>query len=158
MRDVNIINLLLCGLSCLMPFKTWAENNSNTTPLRSPSKTAILLQSFANLEQFQSTEGNQIQLFLLDNSCQIKATFYGETGKTIEYYTFKAEQLLKAETLNYHYSHGGLSNLADNHGRFTTQLVSHVTHHVDQPKVQQDFKHYRALWTKAALQRCNPHH
>ena len=83
-----------------------------------------VLQSLVNLDEFQTTEGNQIKLIRLNQGCRIEATFYGETGRNKENYLFSFIQnqprLHYAARYEYHYSDGGLTNLSENHGKFST--------------------------------------
>ena len=117
-----------------------------------------VLKSLANIDQFQTTEGNQIRLIQIVKGCQIEAIFYGEIGRTKENFLFSYAQnqpyLQHAARYEYHYSDAGLSNLSDNHGKFTTSVQRFEL----DPKAseqQQSFKEYLKLFPVTALQSCH---
>ncbi len=117
-----------------------------------------VLKSLANIDQFQTTEGNQIRLIQIVKGCQIEAIFYGEIGRTKENFLFSYAQnqpyLQHAARYDYHYSNGGLSNLSDNHGKFTTS-VQRVELDPKASEQQQSFKEYLKLFPVTALQSCH---
>lgn len=53
-----------------------------TLALAQSQQAEKVLQSLANIDQFQTTEGNQIRLIQIVKGCRIEAIFYGETGRT----------------------------------------------------------------------------
>ena len=62
--------------------------------------------------------------------------------------------LQHAARYDYHYSNGGLSNLSDNHGKFTTS-VQRVELDPKASEQQQSFKEYLKLFPVTALQSCH---
>ena len=117
-----------------------------------------VLQSLANIDHFQTTEGNQIRLIQIIKGCRIEAIFYGEIGRTKENFLFSYAQnqpyLQHVARYEYHYSDGGLSNLSDNHGKFTTSVQRFEL----DPKAseqQQSFKEYLKLFPVTTLQSCH---
>ena len=117
-----------------------------------------VLKSLANIDQFQTTEGNQIKLIKTPQGCRIEAIFYGEIGRTKENFLFAYIQnqlhLQHAAHYEYHYSHGGLTNLSENKGEFST-TVQRVELDPKASEQQQSFKTYLQLFPVTALQSCH---
>ena len=133
-------------------------NMMTTLALAQSQQAEKVLQSLANIDQFQTTEGNQIRLIQIVKGCRIEAIFYGEIGRTKENFLFSYAQnqpyLQHVARYEYHYSDGGLSNLSDNHGKFTTSVQRFEL----DPKAseqQQSFKEYLKLFPVTALQSCH---
>ena len=129
-----------------------------TLALAQSQQAEKVLQSLANIDQFQTTEGNQIRLIQIVKGCRIEAIFYGEISRTKENFLFSYAQnqpyLQHAARYDYGYSNGGLSNLSDNHGKFTTSVQRFEL----DPKAseqQQSFKEYLKLFPVTALQSCH---
>lgn len=113
-----------------------------------------LLQSIANHEAFETTEGNLIKLLKVRLGCRIEATFYGETGRNVESYVFNPQQLLYATRYEYHYSDGGLTNLSENHGKFATTLDAQTQLKVTDQDTLKDFKQLKILFPTQILKQC----
>ena len=133
-------------------------NMITTLALAQSQQAEKVLQSLANIDQFQTTEGNQIRLIQIVKGCRIEAIFYGEIGRTKENFLFSYAQnqpyLQHVARYEYHYSDGGLSNLSDNHGKFTTSVQRFEL----DPKAseqQQSFKEYLKLFPVTTLQSCH---
>ena len=133
-------------------------NMMTTLALAQSQQAEKVLQSLANIDQFQTTEGNQIRLIQIVKGCRIEAIFYGETGRTKENFLFSYAQnqpyLQHVARYEYHYSDGGLSNLSDNHGKFTTSVQRFEL----DPKAseqQQSFNEYLRLFPVTTLQSCH---
>ena len=133
-------------------------NMMTTLALAQSQQAEKVLQSLANIDQFQTTEGNQIRLIQIVKGCRIEAIFYGEIGRTKENFLFSYAQnqpyLQHVARYEYHYSDGGLSNLSDNHGKFTTSVQRFEL----DPKAseqQQSFKEYLKLFPVTTLQSCH---
>ena len=129
-----------------------------TLALAQSQQAEKVLQSLANIDQFQTTEGNQIRLIQIVKGCRIEAIFYGEIGRTKENFLFSYAQnqpyLQHAARYDYGYSNSGLSNLSDNHGKFTTS-VQRVELDPKASEQQQSFKEYLKLFPVTALQSCH---
>lgn len=133
-------------------------NMMTTLALAQSQQAEKVLQSLANIDQFQTTEGNQIRLIQIVKGCRIEAIFYGEIDRTKENFLFSYAQnqpyLQHVARYEYHYSDGGLSNLSDNHGKFTTSVQRFEL----DPKAseqQPSFKEYLKLFPVTALQSCH---
>ena len=126
--------------------------------LAKPVEDEKVLQSVENFDQFQTTEGNQIKLIKTPQGCRIEAIFYGEIGRTKENFLFAYIQnqlhLQHAAHYEYHYSHGGLTNLSENKGEFST-TVQRVELDPKASEQQQSFKTYLQLFPVNALQSCH---
>ena len=129
-----------------------------TLALAQSQQAEKVLQSLANIDQFQTTEGNQIKLIKTPQGCRIEAIFYGEIGRTKENFLFAYIQnqlhLQHAAHYEYHYSHGGLTNLSENKGEFST-TVQRVELDPKASEQQQSFKTYLQLFPVTALQSCH---
>ena len=129
-----------------------------TLALAQSQQAEKVLQSLANIDQFQTTQGNQIRLIQIVKGCRIEAIFYGEIGRTKENFLFSYAQnqpyLQHAARYDYGYSNSGLSNLSDNHGKFTTS-VQRVELDPKASEQQQSFKEYLKLFPVTALQSCH---
>lgn len=113
-----------------------------------------VLQSIENLEQYPTTEGNHFKLSQVNLGCKIEVQFFGETGKIKENYIFKQQKLRYAARYDVHYSHGGLSNLSENKGKFNTQQ-KRIELDPKAPKTLADFREYLALFPQTDLTRCS---
>ena len=126
--------------------------------LAKPEQDEKVLQSVENIDQFQTTEGNQIKLIKTPQGCRIEAIFYGETGRTKENFLFAYIQnqpyLQHAARYDYRYSNGGLTNLSENKGNFST-TVQRVELDTKASEQQQSFKTYLQLFPVTALQSCH---
>ena len=67
-------------------------NMMTTLALAQSQQAEKVLQSLANIDQFQTTEGNQIRLIQIVKGCRIEAIFYGEIGRTKENFLFSYAQ------------------------------------------------------------------
>lgn len=147
MQAIRLISLFLLGHLYIIPMAVAkvAQNEK-------------VLQSVANLDQFQSTEGNQIRLIQTAQGCRIEVIFYGEMGKNKENYLFSFKQnqaqLQHVARYEYHYSNGGLSNLSENKGIFKT-IVKRIELNPKAMTSQQDFKTYLNLFAVTALGPCH---
>lgn len=148
------IRLSIYTIATMTAITSVSAQNQVQNAIHPQNTHPIVLQSVHNLEQFKTTEGNSIKLIKLNNGCQFEAIFYGEIGKTVEYYTFRGNQLLTARILEYSYSFGGLTNLTDNHGKFDTILDSSASYETHLPATQNMFQTYRSLFPTAILQQC----
>lgn len=144
--------LLNFTLYLLLPPALWAKHSTQTTiaSVNHP----ITLQSIANIELFQSPEGNTIKLINLGETCQFEGIFYYETGKTVEHYWFKGKALIKAQRQDYHYTLGGLANLQNNHGKFDHIPANKLALKIHDPQIQRQFQVYRSLFANSVLQQC----
>ena len=133
-------------------------NMMTTLALAQSQQAEKVLQSLANIDQFQTTEGNQIKLIKTPQGCRIEAIFYGETGRTKENFLFAYIQnqpyLQHAARYDYRYSNGGLTNLSENKGNFST-TVQRVELDTKAFEQQQSFKTYLQLFPVTALQSCH---
>lgn len=111
------------------------------------------LQIIENVEQYPSTEGNAIRLSKLKQGCKIEALFFGETGKIKENYLFQQQQLNYAARYEYRYTDGGLTNLSENKGHFTTQH-QRIELNPQAPQTLADFQEYRSLFSRIELNKC----
>lgn len=122
---------------------------------QSHASSSILLQSISNAEQFESTEGNLIELIKSSAGCMLKATFYGETGQNTEIYHFKDSHFIRGLKYEYSYTLGGLSNLSDNHGNFEIYLNKSTNLDKNDLEVIEDFKTVKSLFPSKYLNQCN---
>lgn len=69
-QPIRLISLFLLGHLYIIPMA-----------IAKVAQNEKVLQSVANLDQFQSTEGNQIRLIQTAQGCRIEVIFYREIGK-----------------------------------------------------------------------------
>lgn len=112
------------------------------------------LQTFENIEQYPSTEGNTLRLSKLKHGCKIEAQFYGELGQVKENYLFQQQQLNYAARYEYTYSDGGLTNLSENQGKFKS-LQKRIELDPKAAKTRADFQEYLSLFSRTALKKCH---
>lgn len=114
-----------------------------------------ILQSFENIEECLSYEGNSFALIQLNQGCRIDAHFYLSNQNHLYHYFFKNnnQQLSKVtlQIFKYHYKkgeEGSLMHVTD------VYLDSNTVLKLDDPLIQQDFKNYKALFSKNVLNQC----
>lgn len=111
------------------------------------------LQSIENVEQYEITEGNTFRLAKGKQGCKIEAIFFGELGRVKENYIFKQQSLLYAARYEYHYSDGGLTNLSENQGKFSTQQ-ERIELNPKAAATLSDFREYLSLFSRTELKKC----
>ncbi|MEG0483445.1 MAG: hypothetical protein RR575_10355 [Acinetobacter sp.] len=112
-----------------------------------------VLQSVENIEEYMTHEGNYFKLIQLNQGCRIDAHFYLSDQNHLYHYFFNKDKLSKATSkiFKYHYKKGEEGSLL--HVTDTYQDTSAVLK-LDDLKVQQDFKKYKALFPTAYLKLC----
>lgn len=114
--------------------------------------TAKTLATLENLENYQTSEGNQADLTKTKLGCALTLTMYGELGQVKQVYNFKGNKLLSAYKTEISYQNGGLYNTQNKTIKFNKPIKTALN--VKRHQIFQDFNKLKAEFPKEKLALC----